>query len=445
MRAFVIFSLLAAPFFCRAELRVPDDFKTIQAAIDAAKPGDLIVVQPGRYAERPQLRDGVILRSAEGEDRAKKTIIDAGGKSPGVTMAKDSTLDGFTVTNAGKFDQAVFDKHFETRGEHLPDEMGAVGFEDSAPAVVVSVTAIVQNCIVHDNGHAGIGVSGEGNESKILNNIAYRNLGGGIGFADGTTALAQGNTCYENLRGGIGCRNSSPEIRGNKSYGNVRAGIGIREGATPLVIENECFENRRAGIGNRMKGTAPTIKNNKCFKNGMAGIGTRNEASPRIEGNECFENEMAGIGSTADAQPTIVGNKIWGNKLAAIGFDRCNAGKAIVKDNEITASTLVAIGINPGWTVEIEGNQISREGGMPPLVMVFKGAKAEFTKNEFTGSGVAAIRSQGDVIVRGNTFKCPAPRGGGPPQFAVWALAGSTVEFDDDNVVEGWREAVVGP
>ncbi|MBT8459974.1 MAG: right-handed parallel beta-helix repeat-containing protein [Boseongicola sp.] len=448
---FAIFS--GATSLSAATISVPATHKTIQAGIDAAKPGDVVVVEPGVYKERIHLKPGITLRSAGdnakgklGLKRAEATIIDAGGKMPGVEMAEGSTLDGLTVTHAGKFDQAEFDKHYESRGEHLPDEQGAVGFEDSEPAVqVTNVTATVKNCIVHDNGHAGIGVGGKKNASQILSNVVYRNMGGGIGLANGTTALAKGNTCFQNLRGGLGCRASSPEIRENRSYDNVRAGIGIREGATPLVIDNECFGNRRAGIGNRMKGTAATIKNNRCYRNGMAGIGTRNQATPRIEGNECFENEMAGIGATADARPTIIGNKIYGNKLAAIGLDRCQAGKAVIKDNEITATTLVAIGINPGWTVEAEGNQISRKGGMPPLVMVFKGAKATFTKNEFTGSGVAAIRSQGEIVVKGNTFKCPAPRKGGPPQFAVWALEGSKVEFTDDNTVEGWREAVVGP
>lgn len=444
---------LGATWLSAGTISVPGTHKTIQAGIDAAKSGDTVLVESGVYKESIKLKPGITLRSAGnnakgklGLKRAETTIIDSAGKIPGVEMAEGATLDGLTVTHAGKFDQAAFDKHYESRGEHLPDEQGAVGFEDSESAVqVANVTATVKNCIVHDNGHTGIGVGGKTNASQIHNNVVYRNMGGGIGLANGTTALAKGNNCFQNLRGGIGCRASSPEIRENRSYHNVRAGIGIREGATPLVICNECFENRRAGIGNRMKGTAATIKNNRCYRNGMAGIGTRNQATPRIEGNECFENEMAGIGVTADAQPTIIGNKIHGNKLAAIGLDRCKAGIAVIRDNEITATTLVAIGINPGWTVEVEGNQISREGGMPPLVMIFKGAKATFTENEFTGSGVAAIRSQGEIAVKGNTFKCPAPRKGGPPQFAVWALAGSTVGFADDNMVEGWREAVVGP
>ncbi len=77
---------------------------------------------------------------------------------------------------------------------------------------------------------------------------------------------------------------------------------------------------------------------------------------------------------------------------------------------------------------------------MPPLVMVFEGARADFIDNKFTGSGVAAIRSQGQIFVCGNQFDCPAPRKGGPPQFAVWALEGSSTTMTDDNQIEGWRQ-----
>lgn len=421
-----------------AELLVPKDYPTIQAAVDAAAEGDTVKASAGTFKERLHLRKGVRLESLEG---AKKTIVDAGGEAPGVVMAEGSALIGFTVTKAGNFDQVVFDKHREERGENLPDEQGAVGAEGARSAVQVDVTATVMDCIVHDNGHPGIGVSGEGNRSVIKGNLVFRNMGGGIGIANGAAATIEGNTCNGNLRAGIGCRASKPRIVGNRCHHNVRAGIGIREGATPLVAKNECFENRRAGIGNRMKGTAPIIKGNKCYKNGMAGIGTRNEASPRIEGNECFLNRMAGIGAMGDAKPTIAGNKIYENELAAIGLDACESGVAVIRDNVITGKALVAIGVQGGWTVTVEGNKIQREGGLPPLVMVFEGAKAEFSKNTFIGSGVAGIRSQGEIKVHGNVFKCPKPRKGGPPQNAVWALPGSKVDYGE-NTVEGWRQAL---
>lgn len=108
-----------------ATLRVPKDHKTIQAAIDAARPGDTVLVAPGKYPERIRLTPGVILRSdsdgsrgKEGSKRAEGTVIDGGGKGgkqPGVVMAEGSTLDGFTVTNVGSYDEAVWKKHFASR------------------------------------------------------------------------------------------------------------------------------------------------------------------------------------------------------------------------------------------------------------------------------------------------------------------------------------------
>ena len=49
------------------ELRVPGEFGTIQQAIDAARPGDTVVVSPGRYAEQLVLLDGVTVRGAGSE------------------------------------------------------------------------------------------------------------------------------------------------------------------------------------------------------------------------------------------------------------------------------------------------------------------------------------------------------------------------------------------
>ncbi len=81
-----------------AELRVPQGFPTIQAAVDAAKSGDVVLVQAGTYRERVRLKERVTLRSAGtdapgklGLARAEATIIDGTGKpetSPGVAMAE---------------------------------------------------------------------------------------------------------------------------------------------------------------------------------------------------------------------------------------------------------------------------------------------------------------------------------------------------------------------
>lgn len=424
---------VSAPAAAAATRHVPKDFKTIQAALDAASPGDTVLVEAGTYREQVRLKERVTLRSA-GDDttsalppfprgdakgvivlkRAQATIIEHAGanaKGPAVVMAEGAVLDGFTVTGTGVFDQKEYDVHHATSGELLPDERGAVGVKGATPSLVVAgVTATVQFCVVRDNGGAGIGCSGKGNNSRIYKNIVYRNMGGGIGSADGATPIIEANVCCNNLRGGIGNRNSKATILNNESFDNARAGIGIREGATPIVRGNKCYYNRRAGIGVRMKGTnpiiedndcygnemagigsrdgaAPIIRNNRCYKNQMAGIGARDGAKGIIESNECYENEMAGIGSRNGAAPTIRFNKCYKNKMAGIGAR--DGARPIIEGNECHENEMAGIGARDGAAPIIRGNKCYRNemAGIGSRL----GAKAVIVDNDCYENMLAGI------------------------------------------------------
>jgi hypothetical protein len=112
-----------------------------------------------------------------------------------------------------------------------------------------------------------------------------------------------------------------------------------------------------------------------------------------------------------------------------------------VINNRIIDNALVAIGVHPGWTVRLSGNELSREGGLPPIVMVFKGSDATFTDNVIRGGGVAGIRVAGKVRADNNELAGTSLRKVGPPNFAIWALPGSDVTMTA-NKIQGWRHGL---
>jgi len=166
-----------------------------------------------------------------------------------------------------------------------------------------------------------------------------------------------------------------------------------------------------AGIGCR-DGASPILRNNVCRKNKMAGIGCRDGAKPLIVGNDCRENELVGIGVQKKATALIQGNKCLDNKL-------------------------VAIGVTEESTATITDNDLSRTGGMPPIIAVKDGSTATIRDNRITGGGVAAVLVQGKATVSGNTFAGVGAKQGN----AVWVWENSTATVSD-NSFDGYRAAV---
>lgn len=445
----IILSLISIPSSVFAvTVRVPQDQTSIQAAIDVTNAGDTVLVAAGRYEERIRLKSGITVRSAgdgskgeAGLKRAEATILNGGGDKgdqPGVVMAEGSTLDGFTITNVGVYDKAVWQKHFDSHGEELADDEGSVQAGETIPAVSIqSVNCTVINNISHHNGDVGIAVVGSKERRitpLIANNFSFRNLGGGIGVADLAEPIVRENVCSENLRAGIGCRNSSPFIIDNECFKNVRAGIGCREEATPIIRGNECYQNRRAGIGIRMEGTAPIVENNECYENDMAGIGNRDGAEPIIRSNKCYKNKMAGIGCDG-SKPLIIGNECNENLMAGIGLS--GKANATVQTNKCVENKLVAVGVTQESIATITDNELLRTGGVPPLVAVKDGSTASIYNNEFIGGGVAAVLVQGMATISGNRFKGVGEKQGN----AIWVWKGSTATVSD-NTFDGYRSAV---
>jgi parallel beta-helix repeat protein len=86
-----------------AELHVPSQYATIQAAVEAAMNGDEIVVEPGTYANiRVAIANNLSI-TLRASGTAEETILEGDGQGPVIRCGaySDVDIEGFTITGGG--------------------------------------------------------------------------------------------------------------------------------------------------------------------------------------------------------------------------------------------------------------------------------------------------------------------------------------------------------
>jgi parallel beta-helix repeat protein/predicted outer membrane repeat protein len=281
-----------------ATIYVPDDYPTIQGAIDASVNGDTVIVKPGTYVENIDfLGKDIVVKSSDGPD---VTVIDGGNPSNPdlgsvVRFMKQegprTVLAGFTVTNG--------------KGMYIEYSSGHWGY-------------------------FGGGIYCFSSSPTIKDNIIKRNFadrsGGGI-YMEIYSPIITGNLITQNAsyRGsGIACYKSDATIRKNTITDNAWIqGGNTRGGGIHCVFSNvEITCNNITGNAADYGGggiyvdySNPVIANNKIENNesyfGSGGI-LCNSASPIITDNE-IRNNKSGALYCYGSILTITNNIIEGN------------------------------------------------------------------------------------------------------------------------------------
>jgi parallel beta-helix repeat protein len=221
--------VLASAAAAQTTIRVPADQPTIQAAINAAAPGDTVLVAPGTYFERIDFSGKAIVVTSEAGPAA--TTIN--GSAAGVVVTFDSgegpgaVLRGVTVTNGSGFTG------------------GGVRVSNASPT-------LENNVITANTGCSGIGINVNFGSPSIVGNRITNNVqsgcfgggGAGIEISGAGAAVIDGNV-----------------ISGNVLISGSGGGMSLFAAGDPVIRNNEISGNSASGISPAAQGGGIAIFN----------------------------------------------------------------------------------------------------------------------------------------------------------------------------------------
>jgi hypothetical protein len=186
----------------KRRLDVPHDYPTIQAAVDAADPGDTVRVAAGEYSESVVMRPGVCLLGSG----SKRTILDAHGEGRrlvDLSAAPGSVVSGFTFRGTAPKDGCANEDPFScsgnwyTAGVFLGIDI-PTGWENPTQAAPPIITNNV-----FDSNYVGVMLNFHG-IAVVRNNVFLHNRNGFVANHYQDRTLLANNVFLENTELAIG-------------------------------------------------------------------------------------------------------------------------------------------------------------------------------------------------------------------------------------------------
>ena len=260
---------------------VPDDFATIQEAIDSAPDGATVSVRPGTYSENINFLGKAITVATAG------AAIDGGGSESVVTFnsgeGADSILQGFTITNGSA-------------------SYGGGVYCDNASPVIKDNTISGNTAGEHGGGIYCTGSSSPTIQDNAVSSNSAGGQGGGI-YCDTSSPTITRNMIQANSGGGICCAaTSSATIVNNMITDNTGDAVKLGGGSNARIINNTIADNNGAGIF--CDSSKPTVTNCILFGNGDDLTGT---TSDMVSHCDIGDGDYEGVNGNISCDPAFAG------------------------------------------------------------------------------------------------------------------------------------------
>lgn len=255
-------SLLAPSLAGAATLRVPQDFPTIQAAVDAAADGDVVRVSKGTYA--PFAVHTPITVKGKG-----KPVVDGGGTPDPlvtITSAIGAMVDGFVLRNGTGRGVEIGDGAEEAIVRRCTIDGVAEGV-----GIVSGTKHLVEKNRIEGVTLNGITLDGTTSLATIAKNRVKDAGDEGIQLS-GSAHLLEQNRVEHPVDDGIDVEGSDNVLRRNSVKDAGDSGIEVGETDDPGTTTRNLFEKNKVtgsvAHGFYVADTGNTFRRNKASKNG---------------------------------------------------------------------------------------------------------------------------------------------------------------------------------
>ncbi|MCU4741051.1 nitrous oxide reductase family maturation protein NosD [Natronoglomus mannanivorans] len=296
------------------------EFDSVQHAIDAADPGDTVVLE-GRFDERVVVDTPDVALVAAGPETA---LIDGGGEGTVLTLAAENvTVEDVWIRESGS-DRGNEDAGVLVGGAgstlsglQLTDVTFGV-WVDGVEDVTVEETTIAGREAVQTLAQRGNGIHLWEADGAVVRDNHITTARDGIYYSWSSNVVAENNTMWD-LRYGVHYMYSNDNrLEGNVAFDND-VGFALMVSANLTIANNTAIGNDgTSGHGILVKDIDRSeVRDNTLVANGN-GLYVYNAQDNRLADNLILENDV-GIHITAGTQgETVVGNSFIENGQAAL-------------------------------------------------------------------------------------------------------------------------------
>ncbi|NJD78276.1 MAG: hypothetical protein FIB08_14485 [Candidatus Methanoperedens sp.] len=332
------------------------DYTKIQDAVNAASPGDTILVNSNTYYENVNVNKQLTLRGVD--TGSGKPVVDAGRSGNAIKLSADGvTIYGFTATNSSG---GWFGILLEYSSNNIVTNNNVSNNRGGGIYGIWSSNNAVTNNTANNNS-AGIGFESSDNNIILSNNVD-NNRGAGIWLYNTGNSTIINNTANNSSYVGsiylFGASNST--ISNNTANNNNGSGIYIESDSNSTITYNDANNNNVTGIY-LLGATNGTITYNDANNNSNYGIyffGSKAKISYNIANNnrECGISLM--IASNSDNSNNIADNNSY------CGIYLLDVSNSTITDNDANNNNVIGIDMERASNNTITNNNANNNSNI---------------------------------------------------------------------------------